>query len=114
MTLENSKKCGGACCRRFTLPYPPEQLKEKYLAWYRRDYERETIPQDIHLIYPMVTYLGFMRSEPYQQNELHWYTCKHLDEETSLCKIYEIRPKMCREFPYESKCPYSGCKDESI
>lgn len=34
------------------------------------------------------------------------YTCRHWDEETKLCGVYEDRPKMCRDFPYAEKCSY--------
>lgn len=38
----------------------------------------------------------------------HNFTCRHWDESTRLCGIYEDRPKMCRRFPYGKKCPF-GC-----
>lgn len=28
-----------------------------------------------------------------------YYRCVHWDEETRLCRIYEDRPQMCRDFP---------------
>lgn len=40
-----------------------------------------------------------------------WYRCIHWDEETRLCKIYEDRPQMCRDYPgYRdgTACDY-GC-----
>ena len=27
------------------------------------------------------------------------YSCKHWDTETRLCRIYEQRPQMCRDYP---------------
>lgn len=38
----------------------------------------------------------------------HYFTCKNWDEDTRLCKIYEDRPAMCRDFPYGTECPH-GC-----
>lgn len=38
----------------------------------------------------------------------HFFKCNKWDEETGLCTIYERRPKMCRDYPYEGKCDY-GC-----
>lgn len=40
-----------------------------------------------------------------------YYRCAHWDEETRLCRIYEDRPRMCRDFPgYDdgAVCEY-GC-----
>lgn len=40
------------------------------------------------------------------------YTCKHWDEDTRLCGIYEDRPAMCRAFPYGKPCEH-GCACKS-
>jgi Fe-S-cluster containining protein len=37
-----------------------------------------------------------------------WYTCRHWDEETRLCTVWENRPEMCRGYPYDHSCR-SGC-----
>lgn len=42
--------------------------------------------------------------------ELHLYTCRHWDVDTRLCTIYERRPEMCRDFPYEAGCPHCDCQ----
>lgn len=34
------------------------------------------------------------------------YTCRHWDEETMLCGVYEDRPRMCRDYPYAGKCQH--------
>jgi Fe-S-cluster containining protein len=79
------------------------------------------IYQDIHLIAPMVRYLGFTYDHPPKINpsddellgkpgtKLHYYCCKHLDPKTRDCTIYEIRPAMCRGYPYDSQCNYAKC-----
>jgi Fe-S-cluster containining protein len=39
------------------------------------------------------------------------YKCRHWDEETRLCKVYEDRPLMCREYPYARTCDHDcACK----
>ncbi len=39
------------------------------------------------------------------------YTCRHWDEETRLCTVYEDRPQMCREYPYAGRCQHDcNCK----
>lgn len=34
------------------------------------------------------------------------YTCRHWDEKTMLCGVYEDRPRMCRDYPYAGKCQH--------
>lgn len=124
-------RCTGDCCRQFTLPLSPEQLRKGYELWLARGSghlmemsatdgaKYGPIYSDIHLIYPMVVYIGF-RVPPAGTNptdyELrlgkreseHFYSCKHLGE-TGDCTIYEHRPRMCRRFPYGHRCQYQGC-----
>ena len=127
-----SDRCTGHCCRDFTLPYSPDELWQSYNAFlamrngevpvqvgdilYR---SQPRIPQDIHLIAPMVTYLGHYDT-PASQNTVpevmrleHHYTCKHYDAATHNCTIYDIRPAMCREYPYGHGCNYAACTWES-
>ena len=79
---------------------------------------------DIHLIAPMVIHLGLF-SEPQIEpchmpdalllndnkfeKPLHFYTCKHHDPKTGDCTIYDIRPAVCRDYPYGRKCNYRAC-----
>jgi Fe-S-cluster containining protein len=43
------------------------------------------------------------------ESEGHVYTCRHFDDETRLCTIYERRPEMCRDYPYGHS---GGCEYE--
>jgi Fe-S-cluster containining protein len=36
------------------------------------------------------------------------YRCKHWNETTGLCGIYEDRPDMCRDYPYRGACIHCG------
>jgi len=141
--MSKPKGCGGACCKRFILPYSPEQLEEQYRAWLVGSrngtgfpvlQKRGTIPEDkgfglprnyneehiavdpeIYLLYPMLVYLGEHHFEPCRPRKrtkakAHHYTCKHWDQKTKLCTIYEHRPLMCRRFPNGEACPYPGCQ----
>ncbi len=87
----------------------------------------EPIPlfQDIHLIAPMVTYLGKFDRTPRAAKQInehddiilggkykqpkHYYSCKHFDPKAKLCTIYEMRPAMCRNYPNGHECNYVGC-----
>lgn len=37
------------------------------------------------------------------------YTCRHWDEDTGLCGVYEDRPRMCRDYPYARACDHDDC-----
>jgi Fe-S-cluster containining protein len=32
------------------------------------------------------------------------YTCRHWDPQTKLCTVYDERPAMCRDYPYDGRC----------
>ena len=38
-----------------------------------------------------------------------FFTCRHFDEATRNCLIYETRPAMCRDYPYGKQCGFVGC-----
>jgi len=78
------------------------------------------IKKDIHLIYPMLEYRGYWQTGINGEVEgegfgwAHHYTCKHLDRESGVCTIYDIRPHICKTFPDEGDCPYKNCKTYDI
>jgi Fe-S-cluster containining protein len=41
-------------------------------------------------------------------DEIKYYSCRHWDEETRLCSIYDERPWMCRVYPDSEGCEH-GC-----
>ena len=122
-------RCTGHCCEKFSLDLSPEELAAGYQRWLGRQTEPLTMNQneptrlyqDIHLIAPMVTYLGHLDKHPPRVNptdaellgqppeRLHYYRCKHLDPKTRDCTIYEIRPAMCRTYPDAGACDYAAC-----
>jgi Fe-S-cluster containining protein len=64
------------------------------------------------------TYLGKSVESPVPEivsrtsgESLHWYTCTKLQPNGD-CGIYETRPLLCREFPYNNPCPYKACEWE--
>jgi Fe-S-cluster containining protein len=38
------------------------------------------------------------------------YTCRHWNPQTHLCMIYDTRPDMCRQYPYEGTCEHCQLK----
>ena len=121
-----ASRCTGHCCEVFSLPFSPDELRTAYHRWKINAGNTKPIPMagnettktifaDIYLIAPMVKYLGF-RTAPMKavvQNgrprAAHYYTCKNFDKKTRKCTIYEIRPQMCREYPYGRGCNYAAC-----
>ena len=81
--------CPGKCCRYFALPIDtPEGWKEyDYMRWFLL-HERATVFVDEDTWYLLVH-----------------TKCKHLDDRTNLCGIYETRPNICREYSSD-KCEY--------
>jgi len=80
--------CPAKCCRYFALPIDaPDSWKDfDFIRWYL-SHERATI---------------FVEDD-------EWYLlvhkiCKHLGED-NLCKIYEFRPSICREYT-TANCEY--------
>jgi Fe-S-cluster containining protein len=120
-------RCTGHCCKEFFLPFGPEELEAAYHRWLRSAGQSMGLAMstdgvvagavygEIHLIYPMVQYLGKFKEPPFRQvnnsgNESrHYYSCKHYDTKTHNCTIYEIRPMMCRDYPYRGSCNYAAC-----
>lgn len=42
-------------------------------------------------------------------SETRYYKCRHWDEETRLCTVYEDRPWMCRTYPETNSGCEHGC-----
>lgn len=108
------KTCGGFCCERFRIRKPgtndksmslAEILKEAASA---RPWEKEELDKlSTMLIFLDHSYLngnGEMDHKP-----SFWFTCKHFDKETRLCKTYETRPSLCRNHG-PVQCYYTKCQ----
>jgi Fe-S-cluster containining protein len=112
----------------FSLPLSPDELWGSYYQWKsggtslaKNDDIAARLYTDIHIIAPMVIYLGYSEKGPKRVNptneelqglplkKYHWYRCKHLDPKTRDCTIYDIRPAMCRNYPYATLCQYAQC-----
>ncbi len=118
--------CVGTCCERISIPYHPKELRAAYDAWYNKEKhyvddegEEQPIPRHIHLVYPMLKFLGYSKIHPASAKELEFveeigtqafpvYSCKHLTKD-KLCSIYEIRPDVCRTYPDGTVCKFKGC-----
>lgn len=106
--------CAGKCCAVFYYPTSPDALRAR----------KNPLPDD-HFIADMLIGLtpdeAQARAERFEVPPADWtpgktFTCKHWDEESGLCGVYEKRPKMCAEYPYGRKCEH-GCDyriDENV
>lgn len=110
------KRCG-QCCQDVRLAEPPELLKKAYEYW-RKSAEVDPGFSEIYLIYPMLVF----KFENTAEDLPYHYYCKHFTKDVDGspgCSIYEIRPRMCKDFPYydevehlnrnEPLSPYEGC-----
>lgn len=109
------KRCGN-CCNDVRLAESPEVLQRAYKYWLQLSMINPNF-SEIYLIYPMLTfkYQNLSEDLPYH------YACKHFTFDShglGLCSIYDIRPRMCKDFPYydgialapeEKLSPYEGC-----
>jgi Fe-S-cluster containining protein len=95
----------------------PDMLRRAYDIWKR---SRSIDPNfsEIYLIYPMLE----LKFEDQSEDLPFHYRCKHFtydENRTPSCSIYEIRPRMCQEFPFYEGVekldrdgplsPYEGC-----
>jgi len=116
-----SDRCTGDCCRNFWLPFTPEEIRAAYVFW--RDggaswtdaggLIRTDTPGDIDIIDPMVRPVAAPDVSLWRDGTgpgVHgnFYRCVHLQENGD-CGIYEIRPVMCCDFPYNKPCVYRNC-----
>jgi Fe-S-cluster containining protein len=114
--------CSGKCCAVFNFPVTPEQLlqrsegregpypdEDRFLA----DMLVKLTPEEAmerglrHEVDPPT---GFDLRE-WSEHTGPLYTCRHWDEETRLCTVYDQRPRMCRDYPYAGRCQHDcECK----
>lgn len=109
--------CDGRCCSIFNYPHTPEFLKFRHesLNGYPDDkmlsemLVRLTPKEAIERAekFGVVPPRGMTR-EQWAEKTGPVYTCKHWDEETRLCTVYDKRPQMCRDYPYGKRCQH-GC-----
>jgi Fe-S-cluster containining protein len=101
------RTCPGTCCAAFTLPRKPDHLFRDFLeiadgttiAAMAIPLTPEEAGARILAAGGVVDHGGFVEPE-----KGHWYTCRFWDELTGLCRNYESRPEVCREYPYGDPC----------
>jgi Fe-S-cluster containining protein len=106
---EPARTCPGHCCVAFYLPTPHDRVEDMREGM--RDGEvisEMVIPLSVSEANERLERFGSDR-EYAPDAEGYVYTCRHFDDETRLCTIYEQRPEMCRDYPYGHN---GGCEYE--
>ncbi|HYQ12165.1 MAG TPA: YkgJ family cysteine cluster protein [Solirubrobacterales bacterium] len=117
MSTEASNGCSGLCCAAFRIPETRASLRA---AGKHGDEERAQIAEMVIPLTPKEANernaaLGGDAPYRWARDRGRVFTCKHWDEETRLCGIYEDRPDMCRKFPYDKPCCFGcSCKGTPI
>ena len=120
--IQETARCTGHCCRSFYLPFSPVEIKQHYYATLYREAGNSLEPDegqylvDFETIGDMVIPLGYHERNPLFGDEAEvdgpdgaawFYTCRHYRDGD--CSIYDKRPAMCEDYPYELECDYRDC-----
>lgn len=108
--------CSGKCCAVFNYPTSPDELRKRgqgddvfladmLIGLTADEAEERALRFDVT---PPDGYTTRQWAEVYPS-----YTCRHWDEETKLCGVYEERPVMCAAYPYGRKCQHDCNCDET-
>lgn len=103
-------ECTGVCCAAFTWPRTISEVRKRE----RLMLDGATIAGMLVPLTPKEAkerHVAFGGTQPERfvwKRRGHYFTCRHWDEETRLCGIYDQRPAMCREYPYGKECDH-GC-----
>jgi Fe-S-cluster containining protein len=113
ISVQELSRCTGHCCRRLFVHAIAERFdfslakfREVIAADLAADPAR--VPRDYVFVADMLIPTG-ERVGPGERS-LEWYACRHFDEKTGDCTVYDQRPKMCSEYPYRGgTCGAAGC-----
>jgi Fe-S-cluster containining protein len=100
-------ECDGRCCAVFPFSTPIDRARDpkvRSIAVKLSEEEAEERIERFGLTFYNHSAAGV--TENSGSGEL--YKCRHWDEVTGLCGIYEDRPQMCRDYPYTQPCVHCG------
>lgn len=115
-----AEPCDGRCCSVFHLSSPLWMLDLRNRRNVARGYDPALDPNKPLMIVDMLIRLTPDQiAERIERFDLPadlaedrigngQFTCRHWDEDSRLCTIYEDRPPMCRDYPNHGKCGH-GC-----
>ena len=111
MAEPDTQGCAGTCCAAFHIRHTPTSLRRAVATGRVVDGQ-----QILDMLIPLtpkearernVEHGGPGTGFPWSARG-HHFTCRHWDEGTGLCGIYEDRPGMCRDYPYGKPCPLNA------
>jgi Fe-S-cluster containining protein len=109
--MSDISECPGLCCAAFYWPHTLTETRKRAAA--NRLTDGAQIADMLIPLTPKQAkerHVAFGGTHDWMKwkDRGHHFTCKNWDEDTRLCRIYEDRPTMCRDFPYGNDCPM-GC-----
>ena len=98
--------CTGACCAAFYLPHGIREFRARARAGKLQDGEfiaDMVIPLTPKEARERSQRFGGKLATPWKLRG-HYFACRHWDEQTRLCTVYDQRPRMCSGYPYDEPC----------
>jgi Fe-S-cluster containining protein len=94
--------CTGACCAAFQLEYTLRELRTRKLqdGAFIADMVIPLSPKEARE--RSLRFGGNLVPWPWKQRG-HYFACRHWDEQTRLCTVYDQRPRMCSGHPYDGE-----------
>lgn len=116
--------CDGRCCAVFHWPSKPSEMRARVEANTPGDLEVGATtgitngPDDLmiaDMLVPLTIHEAADRADRFGINKKllpaeNLYTCRHWNEETRECGVYDARPVMCASYPYGKKCAHCDCE----
>lgn len=106
-----SDTCAGACCAAFPI--------HRSFFRHRTGRTKPLTPDDefiMDMLVPLTRRQAVARSRrlgypdpPRYGPAYSLFTCRHWDETTRLCTVYDRRPAMCSDYPYSGRTCERGC-----
>ena len=108
--------CTGACCAAFYVQYTLQELRTREDVLDGPFIADMVIPLSPKEARERARRFGGARDRTFPWKlRGHYFACRHWDEESRLCTVYEQRPRMCSGYPYEGApcsmgdgCTYSA------
>lgn len=106
--LEKQASCSmcGKCCEAIRLPMSHEKFSPDYTEVLYVDKEfmfDNFVPmsqEEALSINPQLLMGKVHPDGKYEESPGFYYSCKMYDKETKKCNAHDLRPKVCREFPW--------------
>jgi Fe-S-cluster containining protein len=97
--LYNCLKCVAYCCTYTLIPATKTDVK-------RLAKHFDIKPSEAEKRFTKKGDKEFPRVMRHREDDHFKTACMFLNQETRQCTVYEARPKICRDFPTQSRCGY--------